>query len=405
MRIKSDRQILNLIGFGTAISLLGDATLYTVLPEPTIAAQVGVSLTMVGILLGANRAVRLLLNSPVGILVDRLPRRPLLILSLGMGAIANLSYALGQGFWPILIGRILWGIAWSILWIVGNAAILDISDNKNRGRIRGRYQMWFYIGVAFSAFLGGLLTDLFGFRATMWLTCALLGASTLLWFFLMPETKIAYPSTSENDEPKQITTPTPWKFIVSIAFPVFISRFISMGILAATTILWLSRFIGDGLQIANAYIPLATLTGAFTAFTMLANITSAPLAGHLSDRINRRWLILGGSALIGAIGLGLMSSTWFPAALIGALLAQVTGGSTEALIPTIAGDHIEETARGRALGIVYTFGDLGSTLGPPAALGLLSSGILTIPLIYQFSAILLLGVALFSSTQKKSSTY
>ena len=403
MRIKSDRQILNLIGVGTAISLLGDATLYTVLPEPTIAAQVGVSLTMVGILLGANRAVRLLLNSPIGILADRLPRRFLLILSLGIGTIANFTYAFGQSFWSILMGRILWGIAWSILWIVGNAAILDISNNKNRGRIRGRYQMWFYIGVAFSSFLGGLLTDLFGFRATMWLTAGLLGATTLLWFFLMPETKKAY--ASKTEEKKQVAVQTPWKFVISLALPVFISRFISMGILAATAILWLSRFIGNGLEIASVYIPLATITGAFTAFTMLANITSAPLIGHLSDRIGRRWLILGGSALIGGIGLGLMSSHWLPAALIGALLAQVTGGSTEALIPTIAGDHIEKTARGRALGIVYTFGDLGSTLGPPTALGLLNTEVVTIPLIYQLSAILFLGVALFSFLQKTSPTH
>ena len=66
--LKSPKQILNVLGFGTAISLLGDATLYTVLPNPTIAAQVGVSLAMVGILLGANRAIRLLLNGPMGII-------------------------------------------------------------------------------------------------------------------------------------------------------------------------------------------------------------------------------------------------------------------------------------------------------------------------------------------------
>ena len=75
---KSPRFILNLLGIGTAISLLGDATLYTVLPHPDIAAQLGITLSSVGLLLGANRATRLVLNGPVGVLYDRLPRRGLL---------------------------------------------------------------------------------------------------------------------------------------------------------------------------------------------------------------------------------------------------------------------------------------------------------------------------------------
>jgi MFS family permease len=68
-----------LLGIGIAISLLGDATLYTVLPHPDISTQLGITLSMVGLLLGANRATRLVLNSPVGILYDRMPRRGLLI--------------------------------------------------------------------------------------------------------------------------------------------------------------------------------------------------------------------------------------------------------------------------------------------------------------------------------------
>ena len=121
------QRTVTLLGIGTAISLLGDATLYTVLPHPNIAAQVGVSLAMVGVLLGANRAVRLLLNGPVGLVYDRLPRRPLLIAALTIGSISSMIYALGRGFWPIFTGRIMWGMAWSLLWIGGNAVVLEIS--------------------------------------------------------------------------------------------------------------------------------------------------------------------------------------------------------------------------------------------------------------------------------------
>ena len=403
--LKSPKQILTLLGCGTAISLLGDATLYTVLPNPTIAAQVGVSLAMVGILLGANRAIRLLLNGPMGILADKLPRRGLLLASLSLGTVANLSYVLNNGFWPIMIGRVLWGIAWSMLWIVGNAVVLDISTHENRGRYRGQYQMWFAIGVAVASFVGGLLTDLFGFRGAMWLTSGVIAATTLLWFFLLPETRKDHEPSVEIKQPQNHINKTPWGLVLTMAVPVFVSRFISWGILASTSILWLSTFIGDGLQLAKLYIPLATMTGAFTAFTMLTNIGSAPLAGFLSDKMGQRWPILGVSALIGTIGIWLMSSSWLSLALVGALLAQFTSGSTETLIPAITGDRINKTVHGRSLGIIYTFGDMGSMLGPPIALSLINSGRFTIQLMYQFSAFLFFGIAIFSLLQINRKTF
>ena len=158
----SQRRVLTLLGAGMAISLLGDATLYTVLPSPAIAAQAGVTLAMVGVLLGVNRAVRLAFNSPVGLLYDRLPRRRLLVASMGLGTLSSVIYALGAGFWPLFAGRVLWGLAWSLLWIGGNTVVLDLSTDQNRGRLSGLFQMWFFLGVGLASFLGGLFTDLLG---------------------------------------------------------------------------------------------------------------------------------------------------------------------------------------------------------------------------------------------------
>ena len=161
---RSPQRVLIPLGIGTAISLLGDNTLYTVLPDPDIAAQAGVTLAMVGVLLGVNRLTRVVLNGPVGVLYDRLPRRGLLLLSLFVGTLSTAFYAFTRGLAPLLLGRVLWGAAWSGIWIGGNAVVLDISDDHNRGRLSGQYQMWFFIGVAVASFLGGTFTDVFGFR-------------------------------------------------------------------------------------------------------------------------------------------------------------------------------------------------------------------------------------------------
>ncbi|MFL7868073.1 MAG: MFS transporter, partial [Anaerolineales bacterium] len=262
---------MNLLGIGTAISLLGDATLYTVLPHPDISHQLGITLSMVGLLLGANRATRLVLNSPVGILYDRMPRRGLLIAALSLGAGSSIFYAVGYGFWPLLTGRIFWGLAWSLLWVGGNSVVLDVSTEENRGRNSGIYLMWFFIGVASSSFLGAMLTDMFGFRSGQWISVTVIAASALAWFFFLPETRINETTAKEavQETDKSETQRLPWRVIAATSFTVFIARFLAWGVLAATAILWLSELFGEGVKFASLLIPIATLTGLYTALSNL----------------------------------------------------------------------------------------------------------------------------------------
>ncbi|MFO8036325.1 MAG: MFS transporter [Anaerolineales bacterium] len=303
---RSSKYILNLLGFGTAISLLGDATLYTVLPHPDISAQLGITLSMVGLLLGANRAVRLFLNGPVGVLYDRMPRRGLLIAALSLGAGSSIFYALGSGFWPLLTGRILWGLAWSLLWVGGNSAVLDVSTEENRGKNSGIYQMWFFIGVAAASLLGSMLTDIFGFRTGQWISVGVIAATDLAWFFLLPETRAHNASVQEPpndmDEPGNVRLPLKAMAVTSLT--IFISRFLAWGVLAATAILWLSDMFGTGVQIASYVIPIASFTGLFTALSNLIGVVSTPLAGSISDRYGRRWPVIGLAMISGDLDWG-----------------------------------------------------------------------------------------------------
>ncbi|MBL7062650.1 MAG: hypothetical protein ISS49_00395, partial [Anaerolineae bacterium] len=97
-------KVLLPLGLGTALSLMGDATLYTVLPTHTVEA--GIALGSVGIILGINRAVRVFLNGLAGLAYDRWPRRRLFVPALFIGALSTAVYAATHGFWPLLIGRL-----------------------------------------------------------------------------------------------------------------------------------------------------------------------------------------------------------------------------------------------------------------------------------------------------------
>lgn len=388
--IKSSRTTLNILGIGTAISLLGESTLYTVLPHPDISAQLGINLSMAGLLLGANRATRLILNGPVGILYDRLPRRGLLIAALFLGAGASIFYATGYGFWPLLMGRIFWGFAWSLLWVGGNSVVLDVSTEEDRGHNSGIYQMWFFIGVASASFTGALLTDTFGFRNSQWISVTIITACALFWFFFLPETRSNEKTTSRdtiqelgNGEALKL----PRDVMVTTAFTIFITRFMAWGILAATGILWLAHLFAEGVQIASLFIPIITLSGIYAVIRNLASIGSARLAGSVSDRLGRRWPVIGLAMLLGCIGLWLMSGDVLHLALVGALIVPIANSSTETLIPAIAGDRVPKRLRGRALGLLNTAGDLGATIGPFAALGILNAGWLSLGDIYKIGVL------------------
>ena len=328
------QRVINVLGIGIILSDLGDNALYTVLPDPTIWSRVGLTLAWVGVLLGVNRLVRLVFNVGAGVLYDRLPRRRLLIGSMALAALSNVIYALAFGPAPFLVGRIIWGAAWSGLWIGGNTVVLDVSTDETRGRNSGRFQMLFFIGVAVGTLFGGVTTDLLGFQSGLWLSASLMVIGGIYWYFKLPETR---PDDGERKADVPSWREFPIRESLPAAVPLMAVRFVFAGVMAATTILWLERYVGRELSLAWIVVPLATLTGAFSALRVLTGIVGAPIAGGTSDRLGRRWPVMAVGLTIGAFGTWLMGGSVIWVALFGAILAAITSGSVSALSPAIIG--------------------------------------------------------------------
>ena len=370
-RIKSSR-VLTPLGIGIAFSLFGDSTLYTVLPREDIAAQAGVTLSLVGLLLGLNRLARMVSNGPVGMLFDRMPRRPIMIISLFMGAVSTMMYAIGYGPGILILARILWGMCWSGIWIGGNTMALDISSDKDRGRINGRLQMWFFFGVALTNFTGGFFTDALGYRGGLWLSAGLTFLAAIMWLFLLPETKSAQLTDDHSSQGEASAgNGFPLGKTLQAAVPLFASRIVYAGVIASTTILWLQQFIDGGIRFSDRFIPLATVTGMFSAIRVFVSILSAPAAGKVSDFLGKRWGVIASVFLLGVIGMAMMASDHLGTAVIGAILSALTGGAAQAMSPSLIGDAAQGNQHGRALSIAYTIGDFGSAIGPPLALFLI----------------------------------
>jgi MFS family permease len=344
---------------------MGDATLYTVLP--THIAEAGIALSSAGIILGVNRAVRLFLNGPAGLAYDRWPRRRLFVPALFIGSLSTAVYAATRGFWPMLVGRLLWGLAWSGIWVGGATVILDVTTAQDRGRWTGLYQTWFFMGAALGAFAGGLLTDWLGYGATMWLGATVTALGGLIALFLLPETRNIRPDLGgPSVEGISLRLRANWGLWVAASLQG-INRFVTAGVLAAT----MGLLVQDHMRSASLTLGVATLTGALMAGRTLLSTVAAPLAGAASDWLGSRWKVAAWGLAIGITSMALVAWGAPIAILTGISLGAVSGGSVQALVTALTGDLVSQAQRGRAIGLLHTAGDLGSAIGPPAAYALM----------------------------------
>lgn len=359
------------VSLGTGLSLIGDASLYAVLP--THFQDAAISLAAVGVMLSANRFIRLALNGPIGILYDRLPRRRLFVPALFLGAFSTAIYALTLGFWPLLLGRLLWGIAWVGIWVGGNTLMLDISQQQNRGRWVGMYQISFFLGGAGGAVLGGFLTDWLGYHRAMGIGAGLTLLGAVIALLFLPETRPAHlnsPAT-DNIEPLPLS-PAPRRAELGSAFSLLgANRLAISGMLLPTFGLFLQTHLGDTARFASITLGVASLTGLALGISGLISMVSAPVFGNLSDKTRSRWSVVTGGLLPGISGFGLLALALPAAPFLAIPLTAISSGSNQSLSTALIGDLSGNRQRGRRLGMLFTIGDFASAVGPPLAYALI----------------------------------
>jgi MFS family permease len=156
--VRSRLRVLLPLGIASALSLLGDSTLHTALPSHTAAA--GITVSAIGIVLSANRLVRIFINSPLGSAYDRFGRRRPFVMPMILAVFSTFCYAVVEGFWSLLASRIVWGVAWaSILSGMVIAAFMsavgDLAPSGWGGLVMG--------GFATANDLGGTARPLVGY--------------------------------------------------------------------------------------------------------------------------------------------------------------------------------------------------------------------------------------------------
>jgi len=369
------------LGVALALSLPGDSTLYAVLSNQV--EVVGISLAVVGVLLGANRLIRIPGNLLAGVLNDRLGRRRLFLLGLFLGMLSTFSYGLARGFWPLLAGRLLWGIAWSLINVGGYTMILDYSTPADRGRMTGFYQLAFMLGLAVSPILGGALTDVVGFRPAVRICAVVTGFGLLLALVALPETRPVADASRDTTWHAWQRVPRQWlggvgaglrkldRRILLSAYIYLVTYFVNGGVLISTISLYLGRRWREGITLGGAVIGVALLAGVMLAMRALLGMVAGPVAGVLSDRLGNRWLVVQGGILLGVGGFVILALPGGLGAMsLGVALASMSAAALAATLAALVGDLAAGNRSGVTMGGLATAGDLGSATGPLVAYAL-----------------------------------
>ncbi len=378
--------------------MMGDAMIYNVLPANVSAFNVAVGL--VGVLLSANRFIRLATNPLAAYLLQRFgATRPLFAsMLLALGTTVMLGVA--RGFALLLLARLLWGVCFSVLRLTGYLVVLEEGEGGRRGRLMGIFSGGIRLGSLVAVLLGGILFDLMG-RGPSFLVITAIGLLCIPAFVELVqssrpgdvvEAEVGGDAKQKNeDSVEEGVGQSLWNLVMPTVpgmdagqrnrllvanFTSFAFYLVMNGVLISTLGFYLRERLGDEVVVAGLVIGIATLNGLLLAVRLISDV-AGPLWGYLGDRFGHERLPMlaipmsvASLFLMGLNAPALWAFVWLPVAFLGVTAAHI---SLNAAIGGMAPVH----RRPQVMSRLASWQDLGFASGPLLAYAALGSVSLT----------------------------
>src|SRR5215831_17351216 len=219
-----------------------------------------------------------------GALADSLGRRPVVLVGLGVYAVATLGCAISGNIETLWLFRTLQGLSSGTGMVVGRAIIRDRFQGAEAQRLMAQVTLFFGIAPAVAPVLGGVLLNTLGWRSIFWVLLALVIGLWLWSHRRLPET------LPKHGRPSLAPVELWRRYVVVLRHPDFL-------LLASIPAL---NFAGFFLYIASAPTFLMDRLGvssygfAWLFIPMIAGIMiGAAISGRAAGRLSPRrtvWL-------------------------------------------------------------------------------------------------------------------
>lgn len=334
----------------------GGGVVFPILPN--LEAVLGLSPLVVGVVLSANRIVRLVANAPAGTVVDRVGTRTPFLAGVVLETAATFGYVVAvrapaPAAW-FVGARVLWGLGSAFVLATAYTIAADVSDDDSRGTnmsvVRGATSLGFPAGMA----LGGVVSELHGASTAFETAAGLSVVACVVTYRAIPETH----ASDRSDDVGLRNLDFGLAALVA-GGANFGLLFTYSGVVFATLVSFLETTAA-----ATVAVGSQGTSGVLIGVSVLTGSVFAVVGGGVSDAVSRRVPVVVGCLGLVSVGLAVLATaTTIPALVAAVALLGAGQGGVGGPLLSLLGDLTPDARMGRATGTYNAFGDLGATAG------------------------------------------
>ncbi|MDO8300707.1 MFS transporter [Lacisediminimonas sp.] len=290
---------------------------------------------------------------------DQLGRRSSYVLGAAVLMIGLITAGIGGHFLLLLLGRMVSGVGYAILYMACQGYVVDNTTTTNRSQGMAAFVSAIMVAEICAPAVGGILADRIGYQMVF-----ILGAVTAVLASLLAV------RTLDDRSARRAGAPQP-AGASSLGLLLRNHRFIAVSVLAGVPaklllsgfLIYLVPVILTGMQATPAEI------GRYAMIYGVLTLSLGPLFARLADRLDAHvWAVAAGGLISGAGLLAILfdTATWPVLAGITALgIGQALSISAQlGLVTRVTQQEMDTTSASSVLGVYRLIERLGGALGP-----------------------------------------
>jgi DHA1 family solute carrier family 18 vesicular amine transporter 1/2 len=317
---------------------------------PLYMRDLGVSFTGLGIAFSVFGVMMGVAGIFFGAHSDVVGRKPYLVLSLGLSAVVNFFYTRATGVVDLVILQALSGVSSSLSGMIIPALMTDLTKEVERGRKFGRMGGFGWLGVGLGYFLGGALSQFFGYHLSFIFVSMLSLISCLLVLLYVPSYHLPSQERFNLTFVKGFSPNLKTWLLIS---------FITSLVIGPVEVMVIPSYVVDPGPLGIDKM----VFGSFMSIGYIITSSTQFIGGSLADKYNRRklasifYLVPAPFIMVQPLSLS------FPYFASMYVLEGIGEGLNHPCSNAIVASSVRPRHRGFDFSIISLLGNVGSTLG------------------------------------------